>query len=102
MQIVVCNHFQFVDDECFPEEADDAMLYLKYAQHTDCSTFQLTVFKNAVQIIVSNQTASKFSKCGQVIYGMSDTGDLVSVLITNMSAEDIAHTQLELSIGIEQ
>lgn len=99
MQIVLCSHFQFVDDEYQPEEADDAMLYFKYAQHTDCSTFQLTVFKNAVQVIVSEKNASVFSKCGQVIYGISSSGELVSVLVANMSSENIAHTRSELSIG---
>lgn len=102
MQIVVCNHFQFVDDEYFPEEADDAVLYLKYAQHIDCNTFRLTVFKNAVQVIVSDETASVFSRCGQVTYGISSSGELVSVIVANMSVEDIAHTKAELSIGIEQ
>lgn len=102
MQIVVCSHFQIVDEEYFPEETDDAILYFKYPQHTDCSAFQLTVFKNAVRVIISDEAASVFSRCGQVIYGMSSSGELVSVLVTNMSAEDIAHTQSELSIGIEQ
>ena len=101
MQIVVCSHFHFADDEYLPEEADDAVLYLKYAQHTDCNTFQLTVFKNAVQVIVSEKPASVFSKCGQIIYGISSSGELVSVLVTNMSVENIAHTKAELSIGID-
>lgn len=99
MQIVVCSHFHFVDDEYVPEEADDAALYFKYAQHTDCSAFRLTVFKNAVQVIVSEKNASVFSKCGQVIYGISSSGELVSVLVANMSSENIAHTRSELSIG---
>ncbi|MBQ3952548.1 MAG: hypothetical protein II803_00970 [Firmicutes bacterium] len=102
MQIVVCSHFQFVDNEFLTEDASEAVIHLNYAQHNDCDVFNLTVFRNAVQIIVSSQTASMFSKCGQVTYGMSAAGDLVSVLVTNMSAEDIAHTQSELSIGIEQ
>lgn len=99
MQIVPCSHFQFVDDEYVPEEADDAALYFKHAPHTDCSTFRLTVFKNAVQVIVSEKNASVFSKCGQVIYGISSSGELVSVLVANMSSENIAHTRSELSIG---
>ena len=102
LQIVVCSHFQFVDKEYLPENADDAVIYLNYAQHIDCDIFSLTVFKNAVQVIISNKTASVFSRCGQVVYGMSSSGELVSVLVANMSSENIAHTQSELSIGINQ
>ena len=57
---------------------------------------------NAVQIDISNKPASVFSKCGQVIYGMSSFGELVSVVIINMSVENIAHTKAELAIGIAQ
>lgn len=102
MQIVVCSHFKFVDEEYLLEEAADAVLFLNYAQHTDCNTFRLTVFKNAVQVIISDKDASAFFRCGQVIYGISSSGELISVLITNMSSEDIAHTQSELLLGIEQ
>ena len=102
MQIVVCSHFQFADDEYLPKDANESIIFLNYAQHNDCSIFNLTVFRNAVQVTVSDKTASVFSRCGQVIYGMSASGELVSVLVANMSAEDIAHTKAELSIGIEQ
>ena len=102
LQIVVCSHFQFVDKEYLPENADDARIYFNYAQHIDCDIFSLTVFKNAVQIIVSDKTASVFSRCGQAIYGISSSGELISILVANMSVEDIAHTKAELSICIEQ
>ena len=102
MQIVVCSHFQFVDNEYPSEKADDAVPYLYYPQHNDCSIFRLTVYKNAVKVVISNKAVSVFFRCGQVIYGLSSSGELVSVLITNMSVKDIAHTQSELSIGIEQ
>lgn len=102
MQIVVCGHFQFEDDEYPPEDADESKVYLDYPQHNDCSIFRLTVFKNAVQVVISDKTASVFSKCGQVTYGMSSSGELISVLVSDMSAKDIAHTKAELSIGIEQ
>ena len=102
MQIVVCSHFQIVDDEFPTEDARESVIHFNYPQHNDCEVFNLTVFRNAVQVTVSDQAASVFSKCGQVTYGISATGNLVSVLVTNMSTEDIAHTKAELSIGIEQ
>ena len=102
MQIVVCSHFQFVDDEFLTDDASESVIHFNYAQHNDCNVFNLTVFRNAIQIIVSNQTASVFSRCGQVTYGISSSGELVSVIVSNMSVEDIAHTKAELSIGIEQ
>ena len=102
MQIVVCSHFQFLDADYIAEDAETAKVYLNYPQHNDCSNFRLTVFKNAVQILVSNKTASAFSKYGQVTFGVSSSGELISVLISNLSDEDIAHTKAELLIGIEQ
>ena len=102
MQIVVCSHFQFVDAEYMAEDTETAKVYLNYAQHNDCSNFRLTVFKNAVQIIVSDKIASAFCKYGQVTYGVSSSGELISVLISNLSADDITHTKAELLIGIEQ
>ncbi len=100
MQIVVCSHFQYMDDEYMTGDADNAKVYLDYAQHNDCSNFKLTVFKNAVQIIISDKTASEFFICGQITYGVSSSGELISVLISNMSAEEITHTKTELLIGI--
>jgi hypothetical protein len=98
MQIVVCSHFQFVNNIFPPEYASESVIHLDYAQHNDCDVFNVTVFRNAVQIIVSSQTVAGISKCGQVTYGISATGELVSVLVSNMSTEDITHTKAELSI----
>ena len=102
LQIVVCSHFQFADGEYLPEDANESIINLNYAQHNDCSIFKLTVVRNAVRVTVSDKTASFFSRCGQITYGMSASGELISVLVANMSAENIAHTKDELSIDIEQ
>ena len=102
MQIVVCNHFQFADHDYQPEPAESSIIRLHYAQHNDCEAFMLTVYNNAIQIILSDESASAFYRFGQVTYGVSPSGELVSVLVSDMSESDIAHTREELSFGIDQ
>ena len=100
MQIVMCSHFQFIDDDYQPAEANTSLISLDYAQHNDCNTFDFTVFNNAFYIIISNETATAFYKYGQVTYGISDSGELVSILVDDLSSVDIAHTREELLLGV--
>ena len=69
-------------------------------QHNDCDSFSARVFRNAVNIVLSNESVKRTIKCGQVLFGLSCDNDLVSVTVVEMTADEVAHTIEELNLGI--
>ena len=98
--LVLCNHYEVLD-----MEFQSATVYkrgsisLNLPQHNECNFFRTLVYRNAVDILLSNKTVHSAIKCGQVLFGLSEDNELVSVTVVEMSENDIDHTIEELSQG---
>ena len=98
MQIVTCNEYTF--SECSGPEItsfEEGSLCMSLSQHNDCDTFHVTVYNDSVEVKLSSDAVQKYYKSGQVIFGISSSDTLVSVLVTEMSAEEVLHAREVLS-----
>ena len=99
-QLVLCNHFEMLDAELHSEDVSETgCVSIGLPQHNECDIFNVRVYRNAVEIILSNKNVEKTIKSGQVLYCLSNAGDLVNVIIEEMTECEIKHTIEELKMG---
>lgn len=100
MQIVLCGHYSRLSGPYIvPNAANESCVYLNHPQHNDCRHFFMKIYTNCIQIELSDISASEYHKCGQVLFGVDQEQHLVSVIVTQMSPAEIAHTVQELQLG---
>lgn len=100
MQIVNCDKYSFVNaDGPFHDDFEEGALCIPLPSHNDCDIFYVTVYRDSIEISISNEMAAKYFKSGQVIFGISSKGSLVSVLVTNMSDTEVEHAKNEFAIA---
>jgi len=99
-QVVTCKDYEFIDTNFAPPHTEKSgCIKLSYPQHNDCDSFKLSVYSDSIHIILSANLATKYYEMGQVFFGVNDDNDLVSLLITNLNADEIQHTMFELQAG---
>lgn len=98
VQLVACNNYEIVDENLPRQEVtNEGTIKLRLPQHNDVDEFLLSVYNDGVHISLSNESASEVFKCGQIAYGLSSTGELVSITVYDMNEYDINHTIEELN-----
>ncbi len=101
LMLVLCNHFKVLDtDFQSATVCESGSISLDLPQHNECDSFRVFVYRNAVDILLSQTTVQRIVKSGQVLFGLSDDNELVSVTVVEMSGTDIAHTIEELNQGV--
>ena len=99
--LVLCNHFEVLDmDFCSYTDCESGCISIDLPQHNDCNSFSVRVYRNAVDIVLSNESVKRTIKCGQVLFGLSCDSDLVKVTVIEMAADEVEHTVEELKLGI--
>lgn len=99
-QLVLCNHFEILDTELHSATVSEiGCISIRLPQHNECEVFNVRIYRNAVEILLSNKNVHKIIKSGQVLYYLSDENDLVNVTIAEMTEYEITHTIEELNMG---
>ena len=97
LQVVSCKNYEIIDSNFAPPHpAQSGCINLNYPQHNDCDSFKMSVYTDCIDIRISTKSATKYYAMSQVMFGMDDNEELVSLIITNLSHEEIAHTIFEL------
>ncbi len=102
LQLVICNHYDFTNDGFINDfDCSSGSIGFDFTQHNDCDLFHVTVYTNAVKVILSDAEPTKYFSCGQVVFGILDDNIISSVIVTGMSASEIEHTKSELLLCSE-
>lgn len=97
LQVVTCKDYEVLEDNLsIPSVAQYGSVCLMYPQHNNCDIFSLSVYKNGIHIALSSKVASGYYAMGQILFGMGNDGSLVSLIVTNLTADEISHTIFEL------
>ena len=100
-QLVVCNHFEIIDDDLSTAPIyESGCISINLPQHNDCNAFIVYVYRNAVDILLSRSPVNRIIRCGQVLFGLTNNYELVNITVLEMSASEISHTKEELNFGI--
>ena len=87
-------------DFCSYTDCESGCISIDLPQHNDCNSFSVRVYRNAVDIVLSNESVKRTIKCGQVLFRLSCDSDLVKVTVIEMAADEVEHTVEELKLGI--
>lgn len=97
MQVVVCDHYEIFEEPLqIPTTSVDSLIHLSFPPHNECDYFVMRIFTNCIQIKLSKDSAIEYRKCGQVLFGLDQNQNLVSVIIEQMTAAEIEHAVQEL------
>lgn len=95
-QVIACENYQVFDCNFAIPTYTDAIARIYMPDKSDCKSFDLMVYNNAVKIQISNAEVSDYYKHGNLLYGITADGHLVSITVCDMSEKDVEHTINEL------
>ena len=96
-QIVTCKNFDIIGSNLdLPDYEMSGSIHLDAPQHNNCDTFTMSVYADSIMIKLSANTTRRYYAMGQVLFGISDDNEIVTLIITELSAREIAHSIFEL------
>ena len=96
--LVICADYRQVEEEYpLPTEYTKGDLLVDVPSENATSIFSCIIYQNAVKIIVSDLPISKTILSGDIVWELSEQGDLVSVCLVDPTGKASEHCSLELS-----
>ena len=96
--LVICADYrQAAEEYPLPAEYTKGDLLVDAPAEIDTSTFSCVIYQNAVKIIVSDLPVSKTVLSGNIVWELSEQGNLVSVCLVDLTGKASEHCSLELS-----
>ncbi len=96
--LVICADYRQVAEEYpLPAEYTKGDLLVDVPGEIDTSTFSCVIYQNAVKIIVSDLPVSKTILSDNIVWELSEQGNLVSVCLVDPTGKASEHCNLELS-----
>ena len=95
--LTLCNHYEFSEALLESPVCDEGTLYITGPDSTECSTFDATVYKNGMRIVLSDVAADKYIKSGNLVFALTDKNEVVSVSLIDLSEQEISHIKSELN-----
>ena len=96
--LVICaDYWQAAEEYRLPAEYTKGDLLVDVPGEIDTSTFSCVIYQNAVKIIVSDLPVCKTVLSGNIVWELSEQGNLVSVCLVDPTGKASEHCSLELS-----
>ena len=96
--LVICAYYrQAAAEYRLPAECANGDLLVDVPGEIDTSTFSCVIYQNAVKIIVSDLPVSKTILSDNIVWELSEQGNLVSVCLVDPTGKASEHCNLELS-----
>ena len=83
--LTLCNHYAIKDASMKITDYEEGAL-----------SFEVLVYNDGVEIRTSAEPASRHLKSGQLLFALTDKGELASVLITDLTPDNLNHIKTEL------
>ena len=97
LTLALCNHYEIMETALDYPTSEEGSLFIEGPDSTECDTFLLRVYSNAVQIKLSDTPVNKSIKTGNLIFSLSEDNKLISVIISDLSEAELAHIKRELT-----
>ena len=96
LTLTLCNHFEIIDNALEIPTYDDGAIFIDGESTVECKTFIVSIYNDGAVIKISDITATKYIKTGNLIFAFSNGEELVQVYLVNLSSSDIMHIKDEL------
>lgn len=96
--LVICADYRQATEEYqLPAAYVEGDLLVDAPAEIDVSSFSCEIYQNAVKIIVSDMPVSKTVLSGNIVWELSEQGNLVSVCLVDPTGKASEHCSKELS-----
>ncbi len=95
--LICADYRQAAEEYRLPAECANGDLLVDAPAEIDTSAFSCVIYQNAVKIIVSDLPVSKTILSGNIVWELSEQGNLVSVCLVDPTGKASEHCSLELS-----
>ena len=97
--LTLCNHYVLKEDYVLTiPKYQEGLLHITGPTSTECTHFEVIVYRDGVEIKTSSIDASHYLKYGQLIFALTESDDIASILITDLTEDNINHVITELTI----
>lgn len=96
--LTLCNHYEIIDDRMAHPICDEGALYIDGPDSIECETFLLSVYSDGLRINISTAPVENSFRSGNLVFSISNEGELVDVYVCNLSEQAITHVTRELSL----
>ncbi len=96
--LTLCNHYSIETGKIKKPASLDSSIAITGPEKMECDTFVVKVYEDGILIEISTNPATKHLRCGQLIFGLTDSDELVTLHIMDLSSSDISHIKKELTI----
>ena len=97
IQLVLCENYRVFNESLeipCPEKA--GTISLDFPERNDCDCFETRVYSNCIRISISAAATTSYYAMGQVLFGVGANANLSTLIITNVTDDDISHLISEL------
>ncbi|MCR5663198.1 MAG: hypothetical protein K6G50_13895 [bacterium] len=94
--LALCNHFEEMDKPLIVPDAKEGTMILNKNDTVQCEKFIVLIYKDGLRIDLSEKEACNLLKCGQLVFAFDESDSLVSLYVTDLSADDISHILQEV------
>lgn len=92
-----CRHFDVFSGPMPVPAAEEGVLAVAMPKRAKYSDLWMTVYDDGLLIRVVDKLSARYVRAGDVVFGVSCDEDLTSILLTNMTSEEVSHARAELS-----
>ena len=96
--LLLCADYRQTPEEYqLPTDCVKGDLLIDSSAEIDTAVFSCVIYRNAVRITVSELPVCKSVLSDNIVWGLSDQGDLISVCLIDATGKASEHCNLELS-----
>ena len=96
--LTLCNHHEIKDEPMSIPSCSDGKIAITGPDTTECKVFLAVVYTDGLQIRLSDAVTSRYYKTGQLIFAISEDGELTNLYLTDLTEEELSHIRTELSL----
>lgn len=97
MLLVHCLSYQVSEMPAPSPESQVGTLCFELPKITYCDSFDVTLYRNGMELRLGTTLAFNWYRSGQVVFGTDANDRLVDVLVLDMSEEDLGHARAEIA-----
>ena len=94
--LTLCNHYKIMETALDCPICEDGSLFIEGPDSTECNTFLLQVYNNGVRVKLSDSPVNMNIKSGNLIFSLSGDKELISVIISDLTENELSHIRKEL------
>ena len=96
--LTLCNHYEIIDAKMEYPSSTEGVISIDGPTASECNIFILKVYNNGAFIELSDTSAERYIKSGNLIFALSKDHDIVGIYLTDLTEQHVTHIKTELNM----